>query len=243
MKYQRKTSKTALFIGAAACCAFLALLKPVDVSAEENKAAELTITAPVRVSGTISREGERLMLKDIQGDTSLDMLVLNTSEQTRILDAVNGFPVPAGSLKEGETVYAYISPAMALSMPPQSYAEMIICQIPAGFAAPSYETVSKISGDNDTGWRLTTNRGMNYGIDNETALLPYLTRNIVTTDSLTPGTSCLVWPDRNMTDSQGNEIIHASKVVIFAGGGTFGGGAISSGPASDPSLTEKIELQ
>ena len=118
---------------------------------------------------------------------------------------------------------------------------MIICQIPAGFAAPSYETAVTLTGSSESGWQLTTKRGMVYGIDGETTVLPYLTRNMVTAEDLTSGTTCLVWPDRNMTDASGNEIIHASKVVIFPGGGS----AVqnSSGPASDPALTDKIELR
>ena len=82
---------------------------------------------------------------------------------------------------------------------------------------------------------------MVYGIDGETTVLPYLTRNMVTPEDLTSGTACLVWPDRNMTDASGNEIIHSSKVVIFPGGGSSV--QDSSGPASDPVLTDKIELQ
>lgn len=235
MRIHRRTTKTALLFGAVACCALLAVSRPIGAYADENMAAEQTLSSPVRVYGTISHDGERLVLNNIQGDTSLDMLVLNISEDTRILDALNGFPVAVDSLKEGETVYAYISPAMALSMPPQSYAEMIICQIPAGFAAPYYETVSGITGNSETGMQLTTKRGLVYGIDGETALLPYLTRNIVMADSLTPGTTCLVWPDRNMTDSDGHEIIHASKIVIFQGGVIYGNSP-AGGPASDPAL-------
>lgn len=232
------TRKAPLLLGALAATVLMAFSGPAKAIAAEDGQNSLGL---YRVYGTVSHEGERLMLNNIQGDTNLDTLVLNISDETRILDALNGYPVSADSLKDGEMVYAYISPAMTLSLPPQSYAEMIICQIPAGFAAPSYETAAKLTGNSESGWQLTTNRGMVYGIDSETTVLPYLTRNIVTPEDLTSGTACLVWPDRNMTDASGNEIIHASKVVIFPGGGSAN--QDSSGPASDPGLTDTAAMR
>lgn len=241
MTNYRRTTKAALLFGTIVCSAMLAIANPSAAGAAQSSSNEHEIMDPLRIQGTVSHEGERLLLNDIQGDTVLDQLVLNISDETRILDALNGYPVDAASLKDGETVYAYISPAMALSLPPQSHAEMIICQIPAGFAAPSYETISAATGDSETVRLLTTKRGMVYAIDDETTFLPYLTRNIVTAESLAPGTSCLIWPDRNMEDAGGNEVIHASTVVIFSAQNTDR--QDKQGPASDPALTDIITLQ
>lgn len=180
------------------------------------------------------------MMTGIHGDTELDELVLNISDETKILDAVNGFPVAKESLRDGETVYAYISQAMALSLPPQSHASLIICQIPADFAAPLYETAAVLTAQNDSTYLLTTARGSRYLIDSTTILLPYLTRNIVTASDLTEGRTCLIWTDGTSALAEdGTPVMKAREIVIFAPQRE----TQPSGPASDPELTNKIPLR
>ena len=55
-----------------------------------------------------------------------------------ILDAVNGYPVLLDDLEDGSTVYAYVGPAMTMSLPPQATAHLILANIPEDFGVPQY---------------------------------------------------------------------------------------------------------
>ncbi|MEG1145638.1 MAG: hypothetical protein RSE05_09770 [Clostridium sp.] len=234
MKHVKKNFR--LFLGCIACSAILSMTGASMVHAEEKA---IPMTEPVFIYGQIYHENGRLSMKNIKGDATLDELLLNISEETKILDAVNGLPVPKDDLKDGEGVYAYISHAMAMSLPPQSHAFMIICKVPADFAAPSFETVDKLSQNADGSTLLTTMRGNQFTLDSTTSYLPYLTRNIVTMQDLTKGRTCLIWKTQRVAGQIEANAGTAAKVVIFptenGGNGSNGGGKIS-GPASDPEL-------
>lgn len=218
-------------MSALAVCSFLAAAAPSQALASELP-VDYPVSEPLCVWGTVSRFGDHLSLKNVQGDTIQEELILNISGETRILDAVNGYPVAADSLQDGTVVYAYISQAMALSLPPQSHAELILCEIPADFAVPSYETVKNLTpaDTQNTAWQVTTLRGSVYKIDGSTILLPYLTRNTVTAQDLIEGRSFLVWSSADGT---------ASKIVMFP---PKREDIQPAGPASDPQLTGKIAL-
>lgn len=232
MKFTKKN--VSLLLGCVVCSAVLSMTGAVKAIAAEKV---IPVSEPLYVCGTIHNENGQLTLRNIQGETAMDEIVLNISEETRILDAVNGFPVSVDNLKDGESVYAYISQAMTLSLPPQSYASMIICRIPADFAAPAYEKVDTLTQNADGTMLLTTMRQNQYTIDAATSFLPFLTRNIATVQDLTKGRTCLVWRTPTTAGQTGNTNT-ASKIVVFAPENSSGNGA-ASGPASDPELIGK----
>ena len=45
-------------------------------------------------------------------------VVITIAEDTKVLDAENGYPVELSDLKEGNTISAYVDEAMTLSLPP-----------------------------------------------------------------------------------------------------------------------------
>ena len=228
MKNLKKTMK--LILGCVVCAAVISSTGATDTRAAQ---ADIPLSEPVFIYGTLHKENGRLSMTNIHGDTAIDELILNVSEETRIVDAVNGFPVSMENLRDGENVYAYISHAMALSLPPQSHAEMIICQVPADYAAPLYETADSLIKDSDGNAVLKTVRGNEYQINASTVLLPYLTRNIVTTDDLTYGRRFLIWRTQ-----EGFTVSNtAAKIVIFPPTSIE-----AAGPASDPALTDKVQL-
>lgn len=193
---------------------------------------ELPVTEPILISGKFHREDGRFMMTGVHGETIADTVVLNLSDKTRILNAQSGMPVDKDALKEGETVYAYISQAMTLSLPPQSNANLILCQIPADYNVPSLETVAKMTRQEASTFLLTTVRGNHYLIDSSTALTPYLTKNIVTVSDLLKGGTCLIWAEPRT--SEDTEIRKAQKVMIFPSADL----KKPSGPASDPFLAD-----
>ena len=207
-----------LFAGALALSAVLAFSGSSQAQAAENLPASYPVSEPVLVWGTAQHEGDRLVLTNVQGDTVHQEIVLNISDETKILEASGGYPVALDSIRDGETIYAYISQAMTMSLPPQSHAELILCQIPQGAAVPSYEKVdftaflsSDVQAVTPAVGQIATLPGTTWAVMDETVSLPYLTRNIVTAQDLTPGTAFLVWPAGTAAD--GLQV--AGKIVIF----------------------------
>ena len=98
---------------------------------------------------------------------------------------------------------------MALSLPPQSTASLIVGNIPADYAVPQYYEITSstvteesavlhVAGSNDT-----------ITVPASAKLTPYLTKNIVTLADLRPGARILVWSDSKGTPE---------KVLVFAYG-------------------------
>ncbi len=134
-------------------------------------------------------------------------VVITIADDTKVLDAENGYPVELGDLKEGDTVSAYVGPAMTMSLPPIANGVLILVQA-EGYDFPAYTKVKELTAPNTEGeWILTAENGFNYEITSETRLLPYLTRNIVSEEDLTEGTEILVWNGKN----------GAEKIVVFQG--------------------------
>lgn len=175
-------------------------------SLEETKEQTLS---PVLLQGSITRtEDGSLMIDSQPGGTYTGEVILNISDDTLILDGVNGYPVQLEDLKDGSMVYAYVGPAMTMSLPPMTTAELILCEIPEDAKAPEYVEVKSVVSDAESGDAvLTTVDGVEYEIDENCQILPYLTRNIVTLSDLTEGSRCLIWSDAQN---------RASKIVLFA---------------------------
>lgn len=163
---------------------------------------------PTRIYGPVTKtDNQTLSIDNQSGGSYAGEIIINISDQTRILDAVSGLPVAYDDLRNGETAYIYIGPAMTMSLPPMTNASMILCNIPADYKVPEYLTVESmaIASDGVSG-TLTTAGGSKYTIPADAQFLPYLTRNIVRIQDLTPGATCLIWSDAQN---------RATKVVIF----------------------------
>ena len=116
-----------------------------------------------------------------------------SDEVTKVLGAVDGLPVGLSDIHVGDTIYAYIGPAMTLSLPPQTTAEMILAGIPADFKAPEYITVDSMTWNEDTSWTLVSSEGTTYQIPGECPVIPYLTRQMVYLPDVAEGRELLIW--------------------------------------------------
>lgn len=101
-----------------------------------GESGEVTGTpSPVMVWGNLTwLDGGGLLLKN-DSDTALSEVVLQ-GESIICLDAVTGDPMDIKSLKDGDTVYAWVSPVMTMSLPPQTTAYIILGNIPADYRVP-----------------------------------------------------------------------------------------------------------
>jgi hypothetical protein len=163
--------------------------------------------APVYVYGT-AEKGDGKSLHLTNSDTSaIHNEVVVTTEGALILDAVSGMPVTYEEIREGETVYAYVGPAMTMSLPPMANADVIFVNVPADYQVPAYVIVKDLQIRQDGSAALTAVGGQVYEIPADCYLTPYLTRQMIYIDSLTPGSACVIW-----TENGSNT---ASKVMRF----------------------------
>ena len=82
--------------------------------------------------------------------TSGEIILNVADDMTYILDAMTGFPVALEDVKDGDTIYAYIGPAMTMSLPPMTNAVMIFTNLPADAKAPDYVEVKSMVTDAGT---------------------------------------------------------------------------------------------
>ncbi len=179
----------------------------VTTTGEEESAD--TIQEQLCIWGTVlSVENGQICIDNKSGVSVEGEIVLNISEEdSRVLDAENGFPVQLSDIQVGETIYAYIGPAMTMSLPPQTFAEMVICKIPVDFKVPEYVDVESMEWSESGDWTLTSSAGTSYQIPANTPITPYLTRQLVTLADVTNGRRLLVWSDGE------NQV---QKLVLFA---------------------------
>ena len=179
-----------------------------DIESMEESQAEALQS--IRIYGPVTKMDDgRLSIDNQSGMSSSGEIILNvSSDATYILDAVTGLPIKAEDIKDGETIYAYIGPAMTMSLPPMTNAEVIFANIPADAKVPDFVEVKSMITDAATSKSvLTAVDGTEYTLAPDCNIFPYLTRNIVTLDDLTQGRKCVVWSDDDNA---------AVKIMVFA---------------------------
>lgn len=187
----------------ALCVPALAAEKDADGKTQE-KGPAIVEKAPafVRVWGKVSPwEGEGIYLKNDSGDGSLDQVVVHVGEKTPAVDASTGLPLDLKKVKEGDTLYVWTGPAMALSMPPQVSALVVVGNVPADAAAPEFCEIAKriwrFAAEDHKNPVFSLTGGGELEVTDKTVYTPWLTRQIVRADDLVPGTRVLVWKDKS----------------------------------------------
>lgn len=190
------------------CAAILVV--PAFAAGESGESADET--GPVTVWGTLTWLDDGGLLLQNDSETSINEVILH-GESIICLDAVTGEPIDIKSLKDGDTVYAWVSPVMTMSLPPHATAYLILGNIPADYRVPMYYEIAaaNVTGtDRDTQMptsvELTAAGGVVFTVTDEVTLTPYLTKNVVTLGDLVPGTRVLVW-----SNSRGE----AERVLVF----------------------------
>ena len=172
--------------------------------------------APVRVGGVVTwLENGAILLKNSDGNDPYHKIILHLTETTPVVDAVSGLPLDR-NLRDGETVCAWVGPAMTLSLPPHAAAEVVAANIPADYAVPRYYQIAKARQQVTASAHsplshvnLVTTGGEELTVTNEAVLFPYLTRQIVTLDDLVQGSCVLVWRSEDGS---------VSRVLLFPQG-------------------------
>ena len=194
-----------------------AVLLAVPAAAAETSAGEASSVrpGPVQVWGTLTWLDDGGLLVQNSSENAAYSEVILHGESIICLDAVTGDPMDIQDLEDGDTIYAWVGPAMTLSLPPQATAILILGNIPADYAVPQFYEITSVAPQAMiaiypppamTWTEVTATDGTTLTITDEATLTPYLTKNIVRLEDLIPGTRILVW-----SDSQGEP----EKVLVF----------------------------
>lgn len=196
----------------ALCAAALCAL-PAFAAEERDEAPDYL--SPVRVWGSLTKlDDGGLLVQNSDPNDPYNEIILH-GESIRILDAVSGLPLDR-ELRDGEVIYAWVGPAMTMSLPPHATAQVIVANIPADAGAPQYYQIARVEPQTMTAiyptpplthTELVTTDGKTITVTKDAELTPYLTRQMVTLESLVPGSRVLVW-----TDAEGA----VTRVVLFA---------------------------
>ena len=150
---------------------------------------------PVRVWGPVSEASDTaLCINNQNNQFSAGDMILDLSEETRILDAASGMPLSIKVVEDGETIYAYIGETMTASLPPQTTARLVLAHIQENSKVPDYIEVKSMEKE-DGGYRLTSTDGLVFNVPSDTLINPYLTRNMLYLEDIYEGAHCLVWSD------------------------------------------------
>lgn len=161
----------------------------------------VSLVAPSFAESTIPKylEGKAVVKEVFEKDSLLvtidDMeLVLNVSDETMVLDSKTGLMGYLKDLNVGDLVYAYYSPAMTRSLPPQSFASVIITGIEEDKAHARLFTVKEVMSSKDEGVTLLNEEGdLVARISKDTPFSPFRTKQIVKLQDIKVGTQLFLW--------------------------------------------------
>lgn len=161
------------------------------------------------VYGPVSEvTSDSVTIDNQSGISSAGEMVITFSPETPIFDAETGNPVDMTEAETGTVVYAYIGEAMTMSEPPITNGQLFFVHVNDVSAVPVYTEIQSVekSAENDGRVLVKAEDGVTYTVSDETRILPYLTRNIVTADDLEAGKKCAIW-----ADAEGK----VSRLVLF----------------------------
>lgn len=185
------------------CAALLCALPALAAETEGPSSETPAYMAPVRVWGKATKlEDGSLLLQNSDENDPYRETVVHLAETTPVVDAVSGLPMEISKIKDGDTVYAWVGPAMSMSLPPQASASVVVANVPADAAVPQYYeitgldqtvTIAVYPAPPRTEVNLPVAGGGTLRIPVTAQVSPWLTKQIVTVDGLTPGSRILVW--------------------------------------------------
>lgn len=152
-------------------------------------------TFPTRVWGAAVELGDMsLTLENSNESDPYQKVVVNVEEDTLILDAVTGEAKTFDDLRTGETVYAWVGPDMTKSLPPISTGRVILCGLPADYAAPTYAEVESVT-ETESGADVYLNNDVVLHLNADTGYLaaPGWEKETVSAADIVPGTRVLAW--------------------------------------------------
>ncbi|WP_394266407.1 stalk domain-containing protein [Anaerotignum sp.] len=192
---------TALSLSAILLCGTTtAFAQEVQTPVAENPSAEASIPAlPERYLAygritDIQKENgviTSITAKDVKDQT----VIYIVSEDTLCLDSGKGTQMNINDLKVGDGVYFYHSPAMNMSLPPQTVAEAIVGNMPMDAACARFHTVEAVE-NTQNGIRITTDGGGLYiTVSKDATVTSYADNSAFDLANLKEGDRIFTWYD------------------------------------------------
>lgn len=163
------------------------------ISADELPDADL---GPVRVWGNVLEKLENGFVINNQNQKGYqgEMVIHIDKEHTLVIDSITGLPAEESAIAKDRILYAYISPMMTMSLPPQTTAEIVLVNVAQDAGVPLYVTAaSELAADGAGAYVLKTVGGEEIKVPADCPITPYLTRQMVRLEDITAGRKCLVW--------------------------------------------------
>lgn len=189
---------------AAVLCAAMLCVPTLAAGSKEAPGTGTYVPDPqyTMVWGTAARQADGSLLVQKPGETQPTDGYIFWLKGTMVLDAVTGEPADISTIKNGDTVYAWMGArsVMTMSLPPQTTPELLLVNIPADFKVPQYDIIARANYimkgiPGYSGMAITLSDGTACQVWQDATVKPYLTRNRVTYQDLLPGTRVLVWAD------------------------------------------------
>lgn len=121
--------------------------------------------------------------------------VMNVTDNTVWVDAVEKAKASQEDLTKGETIYVYHSPVSTRSLPPQSEAFAVVLNIPQDIAVGVYHEVEEVTTTENDTRLLTNNGGLYLVISDETAVKDYETGEVADISAVAEGDHVIAWYD------------------------------------------------
>lgn len=121
--------------------------------------------------------------------------VMNVTENTVWIDAVEKVKASQEDLTDGDTIYVYHSPVSTRSLPPQSEAFAVVLNVPQDIAAGVYHEVEDIVTNGEIFTITTDNGGLYLNVTSETQVKDYTTGESAEIGNVDRGDRIIAWYD------------------------------------------------
>lgn len=121
--------------------------------------------------------------------------VMNVTDNTVWVDAVEKAKASQEDLTEGETIYVYHSPISTRSLPPQSEAFAVVLNDPQDIAAGVYHEVEDIVTNGEIFTITTDNGGLYLNVTSDTQVKDYTTGESAEIGNVDRGDRIIAWYD------------------------------------------------
>lgn len=121
--------------------------------------------------------------------------VMNVTDDTVWVDAVEKVKASQEDLTEGETIYVYHSPVSTRSLPPQSEAFAVVLNVPQDVAVGVYHEVEDIVTNGEIFTITTDNGGLYLNVTSETQVKDYTTGESAEIGNVDRGDRIIAWYD------------------------------------------------
>lgn len=119
--------------------------------------------------------------------------VMNVTDNTVWVDAVEKVKASQEDLTEGETIYVYHSPVSTRSLPPQSEAFAVVLNIPQDIAVGVYHEVEDIVTNGEIFTITTDNGGLYLNVTSDTQVKDYTTGESAEIGNVGRGDRIIAW--------------------------------------------------